>query len=210
MEFDNYDSRIKYYELLLERELDNLPAFPLPEGYRFVFFQPGDRNAWIEIEKSAKEFTTYEQGLDAWNKYYGGHEDILPQRMVFVENAAGEKVATATAYIDITGRDQSGSGWLHWVAVRRDFQGRGLSKPLVAYVLNIMRDLGHSRGKIPTQSTSWVACKVYLDLGFRPIPKNAVNSRDGWRIVRTLTGHPALAEFAPASPEEPLADPSAQ
>ena len=66
MEFDNYDSRIKYYELLLERELDNLPAFPLPEGYRFVFFQPGDRDAWIEIEKSAKEFTTYEQGLEAW------------------------------------------------------------------------------------------------------------------------------------------------
>ena len=210
MEFDNYDSRIKYYELLLERELDNLPAFPLPEGYRFVFFQPGDRDAWIEIEKSAKEFTTYEQGLDAWNKYYGGHEDILPQRMVFVENTAGDKIATATAYIDITGRDQSGSGWLHWVAVRRDFQGRGLSKPLVAYVLNILRDLGHSRGKIPTQSTSWVACGVYLDLGFRPIPKNAVNSRDGWRIVRTLTGHPALAEFDPASPEELLADPSAQ
>ena len=96
------------------------------------------------------------------------------------------------------------------MAVRRDFQGRGLSKPLIAYVLNVMRGLGYSHGKIPTQSTSWVACRVYLDLGFRPIPKNAVNSRDGWRIVRTLTGHPALAEFDPASPEELLADPSAQ
>ena len=204
MEFDNYDSRIKYYELLLERELDNLPAFPLPEGYRFVFFQPGDRDAWIEIEKSAKEFTTYEQGLEAWNKYYGGREDLLPQRMVFVENTAGEKVATATAYIDITGRDQSGSGWLHWVAVRRDFQGRGLSKPLISYVLGVMRALGHTRGKIPTQTTTWLACKVYLDLGFVPLPQNAVNSKDGWRIVKALTDHRALQAFDAASMEEIL------
>ena len=197
IEFDNHDSRIKYFELLLERDLDGLPALSLPEGYRFVFFRPGDRDAWIEIEKSAREFTTYEQGLEAWNRYYGGHEDLLPGRMVFIENDAGEKVATATAYFDITGRDQSGSGWLHWVAVRRDFQGRGLSKPLIAHVLGVMRELGYTHGKIPTQSTSWVACKVYLDLGFRPIPKNAVNSRDGWRIVKALTGHPALADFDP-------------
>ena len=52
--------------------------------------------------------------------------------MVFVENVAGEKVATATAYEDITGRDRSGSGWLHWVAVRREYQGRGLSKRIAA------------------------------------------------------------------------------
>ena len=123
MEFDNYDSRVKYYELLLERDLDGIPSFPLPKGYRFTFFQPGDRDAWIAIEKSAKEFTTYEQGLEAWNRYYGSHEDMLPARMVFIESDAGEKVATATAYFDITGRDQSGSGWLHWVAVHRNFQG---------------------------------------------------------------------------------------
>lgn len=205
MAFDNYDSRIKYYELLLERDLDRIPGFPLPEGYRFTFFQPGDRDAWIEIEKSAKEFTSYEQGLEAWNKYYGGHEDLLPARMVFIEDDAGEKVATATAYFDVTGRDRSGSGWLHWVAVRRDFQGRGLSKPLISYVLGVMRGLGYTHGKIPTQCTSWVACKVYLDLGFRPIPKNAVNSREGWRIVKALTDHPALEGFDPASLDEILA-----
>ncbi len=125
--------------------------------------------------------------------------------MVFIETADGEKAATATAYHDITGRDKSGSGWLHWVAVRREYQGRGLSKPLISYVLGVMRALGHTRGKIPTQTTTWLACKVYLDLGFRPIPQNAVHSRDGWRIVRTLTDHPALAEFPPASLREILA-----
>ncbi len=114
MTFDNHDDRIRYYELLLERDLEELPYFSLPEGYRFVFFKQGDRDKWIDIEKSAKEFSSYEAGIDAWNRYYGGDEDALTERMVFVENEGGEKVATATAYFDVTGRDSSGSGWLHW------------------------------------------------------------------------------------------------
>lgn len=205
MTFDNHDERIRYFELLLESDLDHIPAFSLPDGFHFVFYQPGDREAWIEIERSAKELASYEQGVEVWNKYFGNYEDLLEKRMVFIENQDGLKVATATAFFDITGRDQSGSGWLHWVAVRREFQRRGLSKPLVSYVLGVMRELGYTHGKIPTQTTSWVACKVYLDLGFRPIPKNAVNSRDGWRIVKALTNHPALEAFEPAAPEEILA-----
>lgn len=195
MRFDNHDERIKYYELLLERDLDALPCFPLPQGYKFVFYEQGDRDIWIAIEKSAKEFVSYEQGLEAWNRYYAGKEESLLNRMVFIENADGEKVATATAYYDITNRDKSGDGWLHWVAVRRDHQGKGLSKPLISYVLGIMRGLGYTHAKIPTQTTTWLACRIYLDLGFVPLPKNAINSREGWEIVKTLTDHPALSSF---------------
>lgn len=200
--FDNHDERIRYYELLLERDLDDIPQFALPAGYRFVFFRREDRDTWIDIEKSAKEFASDEEGLGAWNKYYAGSEDALTERMVFVQNENGEKVATATAYIDITGRDRSGAGWLHWVAVRREYQGRGLSKPLITYVLRVMRGLGYQHAKIPTQTTTWLACKVYLDLGFVPIPQNAVNSREGWRIIKALTDHEALQLVEPASADE--------
>lgn len=79
-------------------------------------------------------------------RYFADHLDILPGRMFFIENYKGEKVATATAYYDIYGRDNSSDGWLHWVAVRRDYQGKGLSKPLITYALNILQQLGHSIG----------------------------------------------------------------
>ncbi len=200
--FDNLDDRIRYYELLLERELDCLPAYPLPEGYRFVFYQPGDRESWLTIEQSAKEFPDRKRGLELWEQYFGGHQKELPRRMLFLENEAREKVATASAYYDVICGDASGSAWLHWVAVRRDHQGRGLSKPLVAQALRVMAELGYTHAKVPTQTTSWVAVKVYLDLGFLPIPQNAANSYEGWRIARTLTGHPALREFPPVSVEE--------
>lgn len=206
IEFDNRDERIRYYELLLERDLEHIPWIELPQGYRFVFYKPGDRDAWIDIEKSAREFINYEQGMVSWNKYYENRQEELPVRMVFIENSAGEKVATATAFYDIYGRDQSGDGWLHWVAVRREYQGKGLAKPLIAYVMNVMRELGYKHAKIPTQTTTWLACKIYLDLGFMPLPKNAVNSRNGWRIIKALTNHPALTEFEPAAMDEILND----
>lgn len=180
--------------------------FPLPEGYRYVFYQDGDRDHWIDIEKSAKEFTSYEQGLESWNKYYGGRESTLTNRMVFIEDAEGRKAATATAYYDVRKIDRSGDGWLHWVAVRREYQGQGLAKPLITHVLDIMRKLGYTHAKIPTQTTTWLACKIYLDLGFRPIPQNAVHSRDGWRIVKALTNHAALDMFDAAKADEIIRD----
>lgn len=124
--FDNNDKRIKHYELLLEGSLDNLSEYSLPYGYHFEFYKDGDRDAWIEIEKSAKEFSSYDEGLAAWNRYYSGRRSELHNRMVFVVNESGEKVATATAFYDINGKDKSGAGWLHWVAVKRKYQGKGL------------------------------------------------------------------------------------
>ena len=204
MEFDNNDRRIAHWRLRLCHSLDDIPEHSLPEGYHFVFYQPGDRDTWIDIEQSAKEFETREQGEAAWARYFGGHEAELPERMIFIEDASGTKVATATAYYDPFGRDTSGSAWLHWVSVRRDQQGRGLSKPLVCEAFRIMRELGYTHVIIPTQTYTWLAVKVYLDLGCLPTPENAVESETGWRIVRTLTNHPALTSFAPLELDEML------
>ena len=90
--------------------------------------------------------------------------------------------------------------WLSRLAGR--FMDSGLSKPLITHVLRHMQKLGYTRAIVPTQTTTWLACKVYLDLGFRPIPRNAQRSGKGWQIVRTLTDHPALTEFEPVSEEE--------
>ena len=218
--FENLDSRITYYPLQLRRKLDHtLPVIELPQGFHFVFYQPGDRDAWIEIEKSAGEFSTYQEGLQAWQNYYGGHEDELTRRMIFVTAdaesypdssnasypAAGRKVATATAYYDNFGRDPYHDGWLHWVSVRKDFQGKGLSKPLILHTLDILRDdFKESYAQIPTQCTTWLAVKVYLDLGFLPMEESLKKDYMGWRIVKRLTDHPALAGIEAAPDEEGL------
>ena len=193
--FDNHDSRIPYYELMLEQELTDIPEVELPKGYHYENYQPGDREAWITLEMTAKEFASYAEGEEAWQRYYAGREKELETRMFFVVDESGQKRATATAFYDIRTGDNGQTGWLHWVAVRRDAQGKGLSKPLITHTLQYMKKRGYSRAVIPTQTTTWLACKVYLDLGFRPIPQNAERNRIGWEIVKTLTNHPALEKY---------------
>ena len=204
MQFDNLDRRLKYYEIIMELgEEKEIPRFSLPEGYTLQTYRPGDREEWIKIEWSAKEFFNYEQGVDAWNRYYAKYEDILPGRMFFMVAPNGEKVATATAFFDPKHPDD-GKGWLHWVAVRRDHQGQGLARPIIAKALSRLRELGHGTLYVPTQTTTWVAARLYMDFGFRPTAENAVESAFGYRMLKTLTNHPALADFEPVETEDML------
>ncbi len=148
---------------------------------------------------SAGEFDDYDRGLQIWDRFYGGKESELIHRMVFIEAKDGEKIATASAYYDIHGRDQSGAGWLHWVAIKREYQGMGLAKPLISYTLNLLLDLGYSHAIIQTQSISWLACRIYMNFGFKPTLQNAHESYIGWKIIKRLTDHPSLSDFEYAS-----------
>ena len=203
-QLDNHDSRIRYIDLPMARDnLENIPSYELPDGYRFVFYQPGDRDAWISIEISAKELRDFAQGVQVWQDYYGSVENTLHNRMLFIENAQGEKVATATAYYDKNGDLPPECGQVHWVAVRRDHQGKGLARPLIAQTLQVMKQRGHARAVLHTQTTTWVAVRLYLEFGFLP-DENAAHNPNGWRIIKALTHHPALSAYDPADEQEIL------
>ena len=120
---------------------------PLPEGFSFRFYRDGDRETWIGIEQSAREFASREEGLEAWARYYGGREAELNERMLFLQNAGEREIGTATAFYDVPDGDPAGDGWLHWVAIRREAQGQGLSKPLVARALGQLKALGYYGGE---------------------------------------------------------------
>lgn len=61
MTLDNLDKRLKYYHLVLRLPAEaEIPAYPLPEGFSFTTYADGDRDTWIAIEQSAKEFDRYE------------------------------------------------------------------------------------------------------------------------------------------------------
>ena len=193
--FGNNDRRIPYYKLRLEQDLDDIKEIELPSEYHYENYTSGDRDIWIAIEKSAKEFSSREEGEAAWDRYFAGHEKELENRMFFVSDSSGRKLATATAYYDIHTGDDGETGWLHWVAVHSDAQGLGLSKPLITHVLARMKELGYKKAVIPTQTYTWLACRLYLDLGFVPMKENAEKNKMGWRIIKTLTDHPALDDF---------------
>ena len=91
--FGNNDRRIPYYKLRLEQSLDDIKEKDLPSEYHYENYAPGDKAAWIAIEKSAKEFTTDEAGDAAWSKYFAPYEKELRNRMFFVADSSGRKMA---------------------------------------------------------------------------------------------------------------------
>lgn len=197
MKIESYDRRIKYYPLLMERSLEEIPDYTLPDGFSFSFYDASSRDAWIDIEMSAGECVSREEGLRYWNEYFEPRKDELSRRMVFVENSVGEKIATGTMLYDIKTGDDGREAWLHWVAVRKDFQGRGLSRPLISYLLSLMRISGYNSVKLSTHTWANLACRLYMDMGFRPCEKSLVDFTDGWGIIKALTGHPCLKDVRP-------------
>lgn len=192
---DNHEQRIKFYPIRLVRDdLENIPHYELPNGYSFRFYRDErDIDIWIDIEKSAKEFISYSEGVRNFEAYFGKYKELLGNRMLFIISPNGEAVATASAYFEPW--DDESVGWLHWVAVRREYQGKGLSRPLISKTLETLKMLGYKTAKVPTQTTSWVAARLYLDFGYYPEPQNAIDSEYGYRILNTLTSHPKLAHF---------------
>ncbi len=186
--YKTHDNSLCYIDLVFEGELKNLPHYELPEGFTFVSYKSGDKDAWIDIELSSEEVLNYEHGQECWKRYYENKENELLDRMFFIEDSQDQKVATATAFYDIHGKDKPGQGQLHWVAIKKEAQGKGLSKALITHVLRVMKKLGYTSVKIHTQTNTWLACKIYYDLGFRPSPQSLKEHSFGWKMIEGLTG----------------------
>lgn len=187
-----WDSTVPMIGLAMRADtLENMPAFSVPEGISWRYFQPGDERIWAQIEMSAGEFSCIEDGLKGFRRYYPTDEG-LDGRMIFLtEN--DRPIATATAWF---GETDPGEGRLHWVSVAADCQGRGLSKVVVSLAMHRLRQLGYRSAYLTTQTASWVAIKVYHRFGFHPAP---ISERDaeGWRIVSEKTGIDFMAQLNP-------------
>ena len=173
--------------LMVRRSLAGIPEFALPAGYSFRRFRPGDGALWTDIQRDAEPYFGIGDAL--FDSQFGDHLDSMPHRSIFVVDEKGAAVATATAWwrADRLGPD---AGCVHWVAVRRTHQGRGIARPLVAEVLRILAAV-HGRAVLETSTERLGAIKVYLDLGFEP-DTEAPEAELAWREVAARLPHPAL------------------
>jgi GNAT superfamily N-acetyltransferase len=160
------DKSIPYYNIIMMRKKGTeLRENPLPEGFRFTCFQPGDEKEWARIESSVLEFSRQEEALTYFQKEYLPHGSDLSERCLFVSTESDRKIATTTAWW--SSRNQIRVPSLHWIAVDPEFQGLGLGKALVgkALVASISLD-GDRESFIHTQTWSYSAIGIYLKAGY--------------------------------------------
>lgn len=184
------DKTLEYHELLMVKNSLDTYKVVLPQGYSFEFWkQASDLDSWIDIHISSGEFTSKQRARQYFYEFYGKFLDELDKRCFFIvyDNT---KIATAT----ISPSNEYGYNCvIDWLAISKDHQGKHLAKPLVNKCLEVAKSLGYSNILLHTQTHTYKACKVYLDLGFEPFRVKGDNK--GWQILNTLIDHPKLSEF---------------
>ena len=169
----SYDNTIKYYELLMYyKDTAIYKKYSLPDGFHFEFYKDGNMNDWINIHIGSGEFCAIEEGIMIFHDFYDTFIQELNKRCIFiVDDKTNEKVGTAT--VSLLSKEEFGyNGAVDWVAIKKDYQGKGLARPLITKILEIANELEHKGIILHTQTTTWLAEKLYLDFGFNILNKN--------------------------------------
>lgn len=174
--------------------LADLPCWTLPPGFRLRTFRPGDDRTWLDLHLDAEPYVPIDAEL--WVSQFGGWDNVLAERMFFVETEVGEPVGSITAWWKPDWQGRGEWGLIHWVVVKRAFQRRGLAKPMVAHALRFLA-ARHSRAMLGTSTGRLWAIKTYLDAGFVPDPleRTKPDVVAGWEEVQGVLHHPGIQDW---------------
>ena len=173
------DHAVPYTAVVMVRDNgENIPAYTLPEGYRFAPFTPTDEEKWIRLQAEVTHVENLQQGKQIFRDEFlqaveavpcedcPGYADVV-KRTVQVKDTQDDLVGVATLWIG----DTFGEVWLrvHWVAVHPDHQGKGIAKCMIARMLQLYRELGCDTPiYLTTQTKTYRAVRVYQQMGFAP------------------------------------------
>jgi GNAT superfamily N-acetyltransferase len=168
---------------MVHEDLQKAPIHDLPSGFALRWYRPGDEIAWVRIQNAATPQNPVTAAVFA--REFGPGQSALPDRQCYLLGPDGTAIGTATAWHD---GDHHGRpfGLVHWVAVTRTMQGRGLAKPLLGAVCRRLRELGDGRAYLTTSTSRLPAIRLYLKFGFVPEIRTAYDAAV-WRALRRHT-----------------------
>ena len=191
------DKSLPYYKLYMIRKAGTpVPAFPLPEGFRFALYKDGDEVDWARIEASVGEFESEFAALLRFKEDFIPKKDELYRRCLFIETNDGKKVATANAWWSYVENERH--AWLHWVSVAPDYQGLGLGKAVTSRVTQLLLEIeGDVDFYLSTQTWSHKAINIYKQFGYEPADdkilygkKRKHDYRKAMKILKKLEQRP--------------------
>ena len=144
-----------------------LPELTLPEGYGFSHFSEKTRDRdirdWNECIRTWTE--SDETDEERFKREIYDFRDIVPERDVWFLDHGGEHIGTATSFV----HKSTGAGDMHWVGIKAEYRGRGLSKYLSWIVQKTLKERGVPYVSLTTGEGRVAAVKAYLTAGFIPV-----------------------------------------
>ena len=178
---------------MIRATLNDLPHFALPAPYTLRWYEPGDEQAWVAIHVAADAYNLFTMATFA--QEFGADRALLSTRQAYLCDETGKPIGTTSAWFY---NDEEGDpyGLVHWVAIHPTAQGKGLSKPMLGFVCERLRALGHTRGYLNTSTGRLPAINLYLQFGFVPqMRRDRETTLQAWRQVSERLPHPAVEEF---------------
>ncbi|HNT78394.1 MAG TPA: YdhR family protein [Anaerolineae bacterium] len=177
-----------YPVAMIRPTMEDIPHVPFPAGFHIRPLRPDEGGLWRDIQRDAEPY--FPIADDLFESQFGYDPPAIPQRCYFVVDECGVAVGTISAWYN---RDFKGGEWgqIHWVALRRAYQGKGLARPMLSHALTQMAQW-HDRAFLGTSAQRLPAIKLYLDFGFVP-DLDDPGAAEAWRTVAEELKHPALA-----------------
>lgn len=175
--------KVDYMKLKMTRpNLENIPEYPMPQGFKLRFYKIGQEPLWARVEAAAGEFESEEAALSYFNTQFADYKKELENRCLFIVNNEGKVIGTAMAQNSSDG--DANLGRVGWVGIDPEFQGLGLAKALLSTVMKILKE-HHERAYLTTQTTSFRAVNMYLNFGFVPAI-DSQSDREAWKYIEKI------------------------
>ena len=171
---------------MIRENLDDILEYGLPAGYSIRWYQPGYEKHWQAVQSLADEFTRVTP--DLFEEQFGSDTQLLSERQCFLLDGKDDIIGTATAWLD--NQDEKYPGRIHWLAIIPREQGRGLAKPLLTIICKRLKELGHSRTYLTTQSVRIPAINLYTKFGFAPVI-DTDRDREIWEKLQKHLKYPS-------------------
>lgn len=155
----------------------------LPEGFRIVKFKDeSEISEWVDICKDG--LISAENGAETFRHELQELEGPDPYRdTYFIETEGGEKVATITVVPDMW---HTGMGYIHMVACKDEYKGRGLGKFMADFALQKFVEMGKEKTFLLTGESRLAALSTYIKAGYLPvnyIDEKGLDMVDRWQGV---------------------------
>ncbi|OGV50760.1 MAG: hypothetical protein A2X49_12135 [Lentisphaerae bacterium GWF2_52_8] len=176
--------------IMLRRDMEALPGFSFPGGFSARHMKPKDVAEWISIWRELEPPGKISDEL--FEKQFGTDWGEIEKRCFLILSPDGSSAGTISAWFD---NSFKGGEWgrIHWVALRKDFQGKGLAKPMLSMAMEKLASM-HKRCYLVTQTYRIPAISLYLKFGFLPDISSDEDCKL-WRQVAKDMEAPALKEL---------------
>jgi GNAT superfamily N-acetyltransferase len=159
------------------KSLVDVRKCPLPWGFRTRSLGPKDIDLWVGIWHDVGDVQV---DADTFRQSFGEDWSVISERCFFLEDENGEVVGCASAWFNNNYCGES-CGRVHWVAIRKKWQGRGLSKAMLSFTLQKLA-VWHSWCYLTTEWYRQAAVRLYQKFGFEPVLDDPVLARNWARV----------------------------